>query len=155
MKFSLLPLLTATLLLAAGSTARAQSISSIDNRKVTTLQLRDSTKTVPLQNVPGVTIHQTPTPQRRDSVKVRLGGCYHDNSTQPLFIIDGRVVDSDKMRTDLNPADIETLEVLKGPAATALFGSQAQCGVILITTKRKPRFKPAAPRPVDGVPAHR
>ena len=37
---------------------------------------------------------------------------------------------------DLNPADIETIEVLKGPSAAAIYGTRANAGVIIITTKR-------------------
>ena len=37
---------------------------------------------------------------------------------------------------DINPEDIETMSVLKGPAASALYGSRAANGVVLITTKK-------------------
>ena len=72
-------------------------------------------------------------------------------NNQPLFIVDGVPVDNsqlipasgrDQSRdfrnavADLNPEDIETLNVLKGPNAAALYGSRAAHGVILITTKR-------------------
>ena len=85
-------------------------------------------------------------------------------SNQPLFIIDGVIVDNsiqtensangggsgiglaserDNRQNDytnrigdLNPNDIESVTVLKGPEATALYGSQASSGAIVITTKR-------------------
>src|SRR6185437_4874379 len=45
---------------------------------------------------------------------------------------------------DLNPDDIQSIEILKGPSAAAIYGSSAANGVIVITTKRgtpgKPRF---------------
>ena len=70
-------------------------------------------------------------------------------SNQPLFVIDGVPIDNSSRRiesstagtavanraTDLNPADIEDIQVLKGPAAAAVYGSRAANGVILITTK--------------------
>ena len=37
---------------------------------------------------------------------------------------------------DINPEDIENMSILKGPAASALYGSRAAAGVILITTKK-------------------
>ncbi|WP_226391070.1 SusC/RagA family TonB-linked outer membrane protein [Penaeicola halotolerans] len=62
----------------------------------------------------------------------------------PLIVIDGvPVVDSDRSGAvasnplaNINPADIETYEVLKDGSATAIYGSRAANGVILITTKR-------------------
>ena len=66
------------------------------------------------------------------------------SSANPLIVIDGvPVVDSDRSSVNqsnplanINPADIESFEVLKDGAASAIFGSRAANGVILITTKR-------------------
>ena len=72
---------------------------------------------------------------------------------QPLFVIDGVPFDNSSsnstntqrgaggydygnMASDLNPADIESVSVLKGPTAAALYGSRAANGVIVITTKK-------------------
>ncbi|MEZ4884359.1 MAG: SusC/RagA family TonB-linked outer membrane protein [Chitinophagales bacterium] len=69
--------------------------------------------------------------------------------SQPLFVINGVPIDNGTYHTDdglgsvdygnaasdLNPEDIESLTVLKGPNASALYGSRATNGVILITTK--------------------
>jgi TonB-linked SusC/RagA family outer membrane protein len=68
-------------------------------------------------------------------------------SNEPLVIVDGVRVESDATSTlgtwqtpsrlnDLNPEDIESIEVLKGPAAAALYGTAAANGVIQVTTKR-------------------
>jgi TonB-linked SusC/RagA family outer membrane protein len=58
------------------------------------------------------------------------------NST-PLFYIDGVRVTNDGARlNDLNPADIESVEVVKGPAASTLYGSEASNGVVQIITKK-------------------
>jgi TonB-linked SusC/RagA family outer membrane protein len=70
--------------------------------------------------------------------------------TQPYIVIDGQPVNNDtyameftgagtgnqNRMSDINPHDIESVEILKGPSAAALYGSQAASGVILITTKR-------------------
>ncbi len=68
-------------------------------------------------------------------------------NNQPLFIVDGIPVDNSQLNkggatrdfrnaiADLNPEDIESMSVLKGPNAAALYGSRAAHGVILITTK--------------------
>jgi TonB-dependent starch-binding outer membrane protein SusC len=69
-------------------------------------------------------------------------------SNQPLIYIDGVRIRSDGYPTrlggrvnaspmnDLNPADIERIEIIKGPAATTLYGTEAAAGVIQIITKR-------------------
>lgn len=66
---------------------------------------------------------------------------------QPLFIIDGIPVDNSQLNTggnsrdfknaiaDLNPEDIESMSVLKGPNAAALYGSRAAHGVVIVKTK--------------------
>ena len=63
-------------------------------------------------------------------------------SNEPLYVIDGVQIEgaispsgSNPLST-LNPADIESMEILQGPSATALYGSRATNGVVLITTKR-------------------
>ncbi|MFI3305407.1 MAG: SusC/RagA family TonB-linked outer membrane protein [Rikenellaceae bacterium] len=92
------------------------------------------------------------------TVRVTLRGDSSLNygSNEALFVIDGvpmmsntigsgsganyansdAPVDFGNGVTDINPDDIESVSVLKGPAASALYGSMAQNGVILITTKR-------------------
>lgn len=68
-------------------------------------------------------------------------------NNQPLFVIDGVPVDNSQLRgsggsrdfantiSDINSEDIESISVLKGPNAAALYGSRAASGVILINTK--------------------
>ncbi len=83
-------------------------------------------------------------------------------TNQPLFIVDGIIIDNQTLNSnsqsgsgiglasdgnnrnndntnriaDINPGDIESVTVLKGPEATALYGSQASSGAIVITTKK-------------------
>lgn len=67
--------------------------------------------------------------------------------SEPLYVIDGIPVDS-KM-ANINPNDIESLDILKGAAATSLYGSRASNGVVVITTKagaKKQQEKPIQPR---------
>jgi TonB-linked SusC/RagA family outer membrane protein len=68
-------------------------------------------------------------------------------NNQPLFVVDGVIVDNSQFQgtngsrdfanaiSDLNSEDIESISVLKGPNAAALYGSRAAAGVILIKTK--------------------
>ncbi len=57
----------------------------------------------------------------------------------PLYVVDGVPVQTDTW--DINPDDIETYTVLKGPAAAALYGSRGQFGAIQITSKRGSKDK--------------
>lgn len=60
------------------------------------------------------------------------GGTNLDGRGSPLVIIDGAVRES---LSDVNPEDIESLEVMKDAGATAIYGARASNGVILVTTK--------------------
>ena len=62
------------------------------------------------------------------------GGTNYDGASAPLVIVDGQLRTSGL--SDINPADIESMEVLKDAGATALYGARASNGVILITTKQ-------------------
>ncbi|UVS19422.1 TonB-dependent receptor [Bacteroides fragilis] len=63
---------------------------------------------------------------------VLRGGTNLDGSGSPLVMIDGQLRDG---LNDINPEDIESMEVLKDAGATALYGARASNGVILVTTK--------------------
>ncbi|MDD4198444.1 MAG: SusC/RagA family TonB-linked outer membrane protein [Paludibacter sp.] len=64
---------------------------------------------------------------------VLRGGTNFDGSGSPLIIVDGQVRGS---LSDINPEDIESMEVLKDAGATAIYGARANDGVVLVTTKR-------------------
>ena len=54
-------------------------------------------------------------------------------STDPLYVVDGVVMNDFAM---MNPNDIESIEVLKDASATAIYGARGANGVIMVTTKR-------------------
>ena len=109
------------------------------------------------------------------SSNIRIRGSISINgSNSPLFVVDGVPIDNSSVGTgadpgssdvsgvdfsnraiDLNPNDIETLTVLKGAAATALYGVRAANGAIVVTTKRgqsgKPKVTISATYGVDQV----
>lgn len=72
-------------------------------------------------------------PSATPNITVR-GGTNWDNSdaNNPLVVVDGQIRNS---LADINPNDIESMEILKDAGATALYGARAGNGVILITTK--------------------
>ena len=70
------------------------------------------------------------------SASIRLRGINSINSSStPLFILDGAPISSTMFNT-LNPSDIENITVLKDAASTAIYGSRAANGVIVITSKK-------------------
>ncbi|MDE6114368.1 MAG: TonB-dependent receptor [Muribaculum sp.] len=77
------------------------------------------------------------------STSIRIRGINSLNATnQPIFVIDGVVIDSatddesSNPLASINPSDIVSMDVLKDASATAIYGSRASNGVIMITTKR-------------------
>lgn len=70
-------------------------------------------------------------PDAEISIRVR-GGTSISQDNSPLYVVDGIIVSS---ISDIPTADIETFDILKDAASTAIYGSQAANGVVLITTK--------------------
>lgn len=98
--------------------------------------------------VSGVAINQTGNMGGSSRIVIRGAGSILGEN-QPLFIVDGIAVSNRGFSTasasggrdygtaiaDINPDDIETMTVLKGPNAAALYGSRASNGAVVITTK--------------------
>ena len=101
--------------------------------------------------IAGVTVTSADgTPGGAGTIRVR-GGSSLTASNNPLIVIDGLAMDNNGIQgvanplSMVNPNDIETFTVLKDASATAIYGSRASNGVIIITTKKgkagsKPRF---------------
>lgn len=81
----------------------------------------------------GVTVTSSGAPGQTSSVKIR-GTNSLLGQDAPLYVIDGMFINGPY--PDFNPNDIESVQVLKDAAATALYGSRGMNGVIVITTKR-------------------
>ncbi|MDD2797805.1 MAG: SusC/RagA family TonB-linked outer membrane protein [Bacteroidales bacterium] len=100
--------------------------------------------------VAGVDIMQSNTGVGGSSKVLIRGNSKISGSSQPLYVVDGVPIDNSNLGeadewggqdmgdgiSSINPDDIESMSVLKGPAAAALYGSRAGNGVILITTKK-------------------
>lgn len=67
------------------------------------------------------------------SPSVRIRGISSNGSSEPLYVIDGRIASD---MGGIDPNDIESMEVLKDGASAAIYGAAAGNGVVLITTKR-------------------
>ncbi len=83
-------------------------------------------------SLPGLTISQTNRPGQESSINIR-GTSTLNGNTAPLIIVDG-IIFSGRL-SDINPADVASVDVLKDPSSKAVYGSQAANGVVLVTTK--------------------
>lgn len=81
--------------------------------------------------LPGVNVVPSAEPGGTGSIRVR-GMSTANSSNDPLYIVDG--VPTDNINV-INPADIESMQVLKDAASASIYGSRAANGVIIITTK--------------------
>ncbi len=123
------------------------AVTEISSQDLTTARVTNVTNALAAK-VPGVRISGSGGSFTGSSIIIR-GFTTFTGSNQPLFVVDGVPIDNSGGNTplqtgpalsnrgiDLNQEDIESLSVLKGAAATALYGSRAANGVILITTKK-------------------
>jgi TonB-linked SusC/RagA family outer membrane protein len=163
----------------------AKSNSKLDEVVVTAMDIRKNARELgtSTQSVSGTEIAQTQRENFVNALQGRIAGVTVTSTTgaagssagivlrgyntmsgnnQPLFVVDGIILDNQTMNensqggtgvglasdlpnrnndytnriADLNPNDIESITVLKGPEATALYGSQASSGAVLITMKK-------------------
>ena len=82
--------------------------------------------------VPGLNVGATGEAGRDPSISIR-GRTSISGSTSPLLVLDGMIYRGSMV--DINPNDIESIDILKDASAAAVYGSQASNGVILITSK--------------------
>lgn len=132
---------------------------------VTTVSARDLTGTTQIQTtdgalygkVPGATIRMN-SGAPGGGINIQLRGLSSlTQASAPLIVLDGVYISNDFQRTgrasvtgagaanqddganrlaDINPADIESIEVLKGPSAAAMYGTRANAGVLVINTRK-------------------
>lgn len=108
-------------------------MSVVDSRQI---EMRPVSSVTSVLNglVPGVqVIDGIGQPGMEAEVRIR-GYSSVNGSNKPLFVVDGMPYTG--WMTDLNPADIESVSILKDAASCALYGSRASNGVVLITTKK-------------------
>ena len=134
--------------------------STTRERLTTTINTVDSAtvrRAVQPQNIVSALAAQAPNVEVRTqsgepgaSASIRIRGATSlTGANQPLFIVDGQPIDNSTTSTqggnqgtvttnraaDINPDDIESVEILKSAAAAAIYGARASNGVIVITTK--------------------
>jgi TonB-dependent SusC/RagA subfamily outer membrane receptor len=103
--------------------------SSLPNSKAVTLNKKLAGEAVDL-NIEPVKKDTAKTPAR---IIVRCRGTFNPDN-EPLIIVDGLLIENENIK-NLNPGNIERIDILKDAAASALYGYRAMNGVIIITTK--------------------
>mgnify|MGYP000860844768 CR=1 FL=1 len=116
-------------------TAAISSVKASDLDKMTPSRIEN----VLNGQVSGVSI-TTNSGQPGSDVNIRIRGVGTTGDNNPLYIVDGMAVDGGIK--NLNPADIESVEILKDAASAAVYGTRGGNGVILVTTKRGKEGKP-------------
>lgn len=107
------------------------SVSTLDN-KVLETGMRANPAQALAGTIPGVRVSTASgRPGAMPSITLR-GGTHFDGSGSPLILVDGQIRSS---LSDINPDDIERIDVQKDAAATAIYGARASNGVIIVTTK--------------------
>ncbi len=128
--------------------AQAASVSTLDAASITEIAPVTSVANLLQARSAGVSI-TTSSGSSGGAQRIRLRGSASINlSNEPLVIIDGIRMNSGNTQVfgvggqtrsrlnDINPEDIESIEIVKGPAAATLYGADASAGVIQIRTKR-------------------
>lgn len=114
------------------------SITSIDSKEIEKSQVVNLAAALQ-GKVTGLDIMGSSEPGAGSSYRIRGTSTLSDGGSNPLFIVDG-------METynidNINPRDIQSVEVLKDAASTAIYGSKSANGVIIITTKVGNSSKP-------------
>ena len=140
------------IVVTAGSVAREKSTLGTAQQQITTADLTTTKAQSIVQQVQGkvsgVTITGSGTPGGSVNFIIRGQNTLASNN-QPLFIVDGIPVsnanrggglgngyDFGNAISDINPEDVESFTILKGPNAAAIYGSRAQNGAVIITTKK-------------------
>ena len=113
-----------------GSISQVKS-EDVDNRTITSASeaLQGKTSGVQVISTSGL-------PGSTPNIRVR--GYSSNSDMSPLFVVDGILVSS---ISNIDPGDIESMEVLKDASSAAIYGAQAGNGVVLITTKRGKSLK--------------
>jgi TonB-linked SusC/RagA family outer membrane protein len=135
----------------------ANAVTSIAGKELVGTITPETVDNALYGRVPGANV-RTNSGAPGGGISIQLRGINSlQGASQPLYIIDGVYLNNDALRTgrstltsaggsgeddaanrlaDLNPDDIENIEILKGPSASAIYGTRANAGVIIITTKK-------------------
>ncbi len=108
------------------------AVTQIDATKIAN-QSPNSVTDLLRANVPGLNVGFNNSPKGVSQLQVRGRNSLNAGSS-PLIVVDGMIFNGDL--SDINPADIDKVDVMKDASSAAVYGARAANGVVLITTKR-------------------
>ncbi len=125
--------LTETVVIGYGSAKKRDLTGSIVSIKAEEIANRPSSN--PLASLQGkiAGVQVVNTGRAGQDPEIRIRGTNSLNGYAPLYVVDGLMADNINY---LNPADIESMDILKDPSSLAIFGVRGANGVIIVTTKR-------------------
>ena len=113
------------------------ALAPIDSKELTQMPVSNALQAMQ-GKAAGVDITNSQRPGEVGSITVRgqrsIGGS-DGAKNDPLYVVDGMIIQNAGIE-NLNPADIESIEVLKDASSTAIYGSRGANGVVLVTTKK-------------------
>ena len=117
------------------------AISTVKGNKIA--EMPNSTMAQSLAGMSsGITLQQVNgAPGSAPAIRIRGNGSVNSGN-DPLYVIDGYPTTDAQLFNNLNPIDIEDIQIMKDAASSAIYGSKAGNGVILITTKNGKAGKP-------------
>jgi len=120
-----------------GTTTRKRISGAVDQVKASQLANRPTANlTQALQGAaPSLSIQQRSMDPNGNTMNINIRGVSTMNSNAPLIVIDGLISDGSSLNK-LNPADVESVSILKDAGASAIYGSRSANGVLLVTTKK-------------------
>lgn len=113
------------------------SVASVSSKDLRSLPVTNSTSLLQGRAAGVMVSADNGSPGAAVSVRIRGIGTVNNNS--PLYVIDGVPVEG---MSNINPLDIERMEILKDASASAIYGARAANGVVLVTTKKGQLGKP-------------
>lgn len=130
-------LLDEVVVIGYGTTTRKKAVGAVDQIRSQAIENRPvSNVTQALQGAsPSLTIQQRSMDPNSNDMNINIRGISTMNNNGPLIVIDGLVSESGSLNK-LNPADIESVSVLKDAGTAAIYGSRSANGVLLVTTKK-------------------
>ena len=109
------------------------ALAHMDSKELTAMPVTDALQAMQ-GKAAGVDITNSQRPGQVGSITVR-GQRSISAENGPLYVVDGMIIQNGGIE-NINPADIESIEVLKDASSTAVYGSRGANGVVLVTTKK-------------------
>ena len=142
-------MLAETVVIGYGSVKKSDATGSVSVVKPDEIEagLATSVQDMLVGQTPGVVVTTSGGPEGSATIRIR-GGSSLNASNDPLIVVDGVPLSNSGVQgmgnslSMINPENVESMTVLKDASATAIYGSRASNGVIIITTKKGKSGKP-------------